>query len=327
MSSIYDIIIIGGGPAGMTAGVYAARKKLKTLMLTKDIGGQAAWSSDVENYLGFTLITGAHLVEKFEHHLEQFKDVLEMRLVTKGVTELKKNKDYFSVHTGDGHNEKAKAVIIAGGKLPRPLGVPGEKEFLNRGVTYCAWCDGPLFAGKDVAIIGGGNSALDAALNIGRVVKSIVMVNVTPQLTGDAIMIDKITKAAHIRVLNDTEVTKINGEKFVSSITVQNHKEKKPSDIPVAGVFVEVGSLPATDYLKGTVKLNEFGEIIIDKNNTTSMAGVFAAGDITNITEKQIVIAAGEGAKASICAGKYLARLAGEDVNWPVLRDLLQWYN
>lgn len=312
---VYDLIIIGGGPAGMTAGIYAARKKLKTLMLTRDIGGQAAWSSDVENYLGFTMITGAHLVEKFEHHLEKFQDVLEMRLVTKGVSAIKKDKTYFAVHTGDGQNEKARAVIIAGGKLPRPLGVPGEKEFLNRGVTYCAWCDGPLFADKDVAIIGGGNSALDAALNISRTVKSIVMINVTPQLTGDAVMIDKITKATHIRVLNDTEVTKINGQKFVSSITVQNHQEKKPSDIEVAGVFVEVGSLPATDYLKGVVKLNEFGEVIIDKNNMTSVSGVFAAGDITDITEKQIITAAGEGAKAAICAGKYIARLAGEDIN------------
>ncbi|MBA3679535.1 NAD(P)-binding domain-containing protein, partial [Candidatus Saccharibacteria bacterium] len=160
---MYDLIIIGGGPAGMTAGIYAARKKLKTLILTRDIGGQAAWSSDVENYPGFTMITGASLVEKFEHHVEEFKDVLELRLVTKGVSDITKEKTYFSVHTGDGHSEHARSVIIAGGKLPRPLGVQNEKEFLNRGVTYCAWCDGPLFAGKDVAIIGGGNSALDAA--------------------------------------------------------------------------------------------------------------------------------------------------------------------
>lgn len=309
---VYDLIIIGGGPAGMTAGIYAARKKLKTLMLTRDIGGQAAWSSDVENYLGFTMITGAHLVEKFEHHVEQFPDVLELRLVTKGVTEIKKEKSFFSVHTGDGHSEHARAVIVAGGKLPRPLGVVGEKEFLNRGVTYCAWCDGPLFAGKDVAIIGGGNSALDAALNIERTVKSIVMINVTPELTGDPIMIDKITSAHHIRVLNDTEVVKINGEKFVESVTLQNHKEKSPSDIAVEGVFIEVGSLPATDYLKDLIKLNEMGEIIIDKNNTTSVDGIFAAGDITDIPEKQIITAAGEGAKAAICAAKYIARFTDE---------------
>jgi alkyl hydroperoxide reductase subunit F len=307
---VYDLIIIGAGPAGMTAGVYAARKKLKTLILSQDIGGQAAWSSDVENYLGFTMITGADLVEKFEHHVEQFKDVLELRLVTKGVSEIKKEKTYFSVQIKDGNIEHARAVIIAGGKIPRPLGVAGEKEFLNRGVTYCAWCDGPLFAGKDVAIIGGGNSALDAALNIERTVKSIVIINVTPELTGDPVMIDKITASPHVRVINDSEVVSVNGEKFVNSITIQNHKIKKPSTIDVAGVFIEVGSLPATGYLKSLIKLNKASEIIIDKYNMTSREGIFAAGDITDIPEKQIITAAGEGAKAAICAAQYIARSA-----------------
>ncbi len=305
---MYDLIIIGGGPAGMTAGIYAARKKLKTLILTRDIGGQAAWSSDVENYLGFTMITGAHLVEKFENHVEKFKDVLELRLTTKGVSAVKKNKNYFSVTTGDGHSEHARSVIIAGGKLPRPLGVPGEQEFLNRGVTYCAWCDGPLFADKDVAIIGGGNSALDAALNIGRSVKSIVIINITPELTGDPIMIEKVTDSPHIRILNNTEVVKINGEKFVSSITIRTHGDKSSTDIPLQGVFIEAGSLPATDYLKGLVKLNKAGEIIIYKDNQTSIAGLFAAGDITDINEKQIITAAGEGAKAAIEAARYIAK-------------------
>ncbi|MCX6805605.1 MAG: FAD-dependent oxidoreductase [Patescibacteria group bacterium] len=307
---VYDLIIIGAGPAGMTAGVYAARKKLKTLILSQDIGGQAAWSSDVENYLGFTMITGADLVEKFEHHVEQFKDVLELRLVTKGVSEIKKEKTYFSVQIKDGNIEHARAVIIAGGKIPRPLGVAGEKEFLNRGVTYCAWCDGPLFAGKDVAIVGGGNSALDAALNIERTVKSIVIINVTPELTGDPVMIDKITASPHVRVINDSEVVSVNGEKFVNSITIQNHKIKKPSTIDVAGVFIEVGSLPATGYLKSLIKLNKASEIIIDKYNMTSREGIFAAGDITDIPEKQIITAAGEGAKAAICAAQYIARSA-----------------
>lgn len=307
---VYDLIIIGAGPAGMTAGVYAARKKLKTLILSQDIGGQAAWSSDVENYLGFTMITGADLVEKFEHHVEQFKDVLELRLVTKGVSEIKKEKTYFSVQIKDGNIEHARAVIIAGGKIPRPLGVAGEKEFLNRGVTYCAWCDGPLFAGKDVAIVGGGNSALDAALNIERTVKSIVIINVTPELTGDPVMIDKITASPHVRVINDSEVVSVNGEKFVNSITIQNHKIKNPSTIDVAGVFIEVGSLPATGYLKSLIKLNKASEIIIDKYNMTSREGIFAAGDITDIPEKQIITAAGEGAKAAICAAQYIARSA-----------------
>ncbi len=309
---MYDLIIIGAGPAGMTAGVYAARKKLKTLLLTQDIGGQAAWSSDVENYLGFEMISGTHLVEKFEKHIEDFSDVLELRLATKGVDEITQAKTYFVVKTADGHSEHARAVIIAGGKLPRPLGVPGEKEFLNRGVTYCAWCDGPLFAGKDVAIVGGGNSALDAALNIGKSVRSIVMINNTSELTGDPIMIDKVTSAPHIRILNSTKVVKINGEKFVQSITTKSSDDELVSDIAVSGVFIEAGSLPATSYLKNIVKLNKNGEIIIDKNNQTTTKGIFAAGDITDIDQKQIIIAAGEGAKAAIEAARYIARKMGD---------------
>jgi alkyl hydroperoxide reductase subunit F len=305
---MFDCIIIGGGPAGMTAGIYTARKKLKTLLLTKDIGGQAAWSTDVENYLGFSMIKGAELVEKFEHHLEKYSDVLELRLINNGVTKLEKVHKYFRVSYGDGKTDEARCVIIAGGKLPRPLGVKGETEYLNRGVTYCAWCDGPLFAGKDVAIIGGGNSALDAALNIGKTVKSIVMINIAKELTGDAIMLDKVKSAMNMRVLNNTEVVEITGEKFVSGITVREGGKKQVHSLAVEGVFIEAGSLPATDYLKGFVKLNRNGEIIINAENMTSVEGLYAAGDITDIPEKQIVVAAGEGAKAAICASKYIAR-------------------
>lgn len=305
--TIYDLIIIGAGPAGMTAAVYAARKKLKTLILTQDIGGQAAWSSDVENYLGFSMISGAHLVEKFEKHLQEFKEEVELRLVTKGVDKIEKNNNVFSVHAA-ANTEKAKSVIIAGGKIPKPLGVVGEEEFLNKGVTYCAWCDGPLFAGKDVAIIGGGNSALDATLNIEKSVKSIVIINNMSDLTGDPVMIEKIVDAHNIRVINNSEVLSINGEKFVNSITVKDKNTNKSNDINVEGVFVEIGSLPATQYLKDLVKLNENGEIVIDKDNQTSVDGLFAAGDITDISEKQIITAAGEGAKAAICAARYISK-------------------
>lgn len=305
---MYDMIIIGAGPAGMTAGIYAARKKLKTLILTKDIGGQAAWSSDIENYTGFSMITGPELVKKFEDHLEEFKEDVELRVSLSGINEIKQSGKHFEVILGDGKSETAKVVIVAGGKLPRHLGVPGEKEFLNKGVTYCAWCDGPLFKGKDVAIIGGGNAALDSALNVGRFVKQIYMVNVTPELTGDPIMIDKAKALPHIRILNSTEVVKIEGGKTVSSVRIRSQKDKLEKDLPVNGVFIEIGSLPATDYLKGLVKLNEAGEIIIDKYNATSVPGIYAAGDITDIIEKQIITAAGEGAKAAIQASIYLAK-------------------
>jgi alkyl hydroperoxide reductase subunit F len=308
MSKIYDLIIVGAGPAGMTAGVYAARKKLKTLVISKDIGGQASWSSDIENYLGFSMITGPDLVKKFEDHLEEFSEDVELRVSISGINKVSKKGKNFLVETGDGKKEEAKAIIIAGGKVPRELGVKGEKEFLNRGVTYCAWCDGPLFKGKDVAIIGGGNSALDAALNVSKLVKQIYIVNITNELTGDPVMIDKVMDLHHIRIMNNTEIVEIEGDKLVDTLRIKSRDGGLEKDLHVSGVFIEVGSLPATDYLKGFVKLNKNGEIIIDELNSTSVPGVFAAGDITEVVEKQIITAAGEGAKAAIQASIYLAK-------------------
>jgi alkyl hydroperoxide reductase subunit F len=308
MSKIYDLIIVGAGPAGMTAGVYAARKKLKTLVISKDIGGQASWSSDIENYLGFSMITGPDLVKKFEDHLEEFSEDVELRISISGINKISKKGKNFLVETGDGKKEEAKAIIIAGGKVPRELGVKGEKEFLNRGVAYCAWCDGPLFKGKDVAIIGGGNSALDAALNVSKLVKQIYIVNITNELTGDPVMIDKVMDLHHIRIMNNTEIVEIEGDKLVDTLRIKSRDGGLEKDLHVSGVFIEVGSLPATDYLKGFVKLNKNGEIIIDELNSTSVPGVFAAGDITEVVEKQIITAAGEGAKAAIQASIYLAK-------------------
>ncbi len=309
MSTLYDIIIIGAGPAGMTAGVYAARKKLKTLIISKDIGGQASWSSDIENYLGFSMITGPDLVKKFEDHLDEFKEDLELRISISGIKDIKKKGKNFVITTGDGKSETAKAIIIAGGKVPRMLGITGEKEFLNRGVAYCAYCDGPLFRGKDVAIIGGGNSALDSVLNLCKLVKQIYIINITKELNGDKVMIDKVMDLPHVRVMNNTEAVAIEGEKTVSSIRIKSRDGGLQKDLPVSGVFIEVGSLPATDYLKGLVKLNKHSEIIIDEYNMTSVAGIFAAGDITTVIEKQIITAAGEGAKAAIQASQYLAKI------------------
>lgn len=304
---LYDLIIIGAGPAGMTAGVYAARKKLKTLIVSRDIGGQAAWSSDIENYLGFSMVTGPELVKKFEDHLEEFKEDVDLRVVVSGVKKISKSGQIFNIDLGNGEKEQARSVIIAGGKMPRKLGVAGEDEFLNRGVTYCAWCDGPLFKGKDVAIIGGGNAAIDAALNINKLVNQIYIINIAPKLTVDLVMAEKITSSPHIRVMNSTEVVAIEGDRMVQSVRIKSH-EGLQKDIPVSGVFIEVGSVPATDYLKGLVKLNTAGEILIDEYNSTSIPGIYAAGDITDVVEKQIITAAGEGAKAAIQASIYLAK-------------------
>ncbi len=305
---IYDLAIVGAGPAGMTAGVYAARKKLKTILLSKDIGGQAAWSSDIENYLGFTMIPGADLVAKFEHHLEKFKDDVELRILSGGVSGIKRSGKHFVVEA-DGKGISAKAVVITGGKLPRKLGIPGEDAYLNKGVTYCAWCDGPIFAGKEVAVIGGGNAALDAAINIAKIVKHIYLINLTEDLTGDPVMVDKVRDLHNVRIMNNMETVSFGGSKFLEYVEVHDTTSGIKKKVHVAGAFVEVGSVPATDYLQGYLELNKAGEIVIDKYNMTSVEGVFAAGDITDVVEKQVIVAAGEGAKAAIQASQYLSKL------------------
>ncbi|MBP9826941.1 FAD-dependent oxidoreductase [Candidatus Saccharibacteria bacterium] len=305
---LYDVIIIGGGPAGMTAAIYSARKKLKVLMLTKDIGGQAAWSSDVENYLGFTMVSGTDLVKHFQDHMEKFSKEITLKLLNDGITSLAKLPGKFVINAG-GEQLLGKSIIIASGKQPKHLGIEGEEEFQHKGVTYCAWCDGPLFKGKDVAIIGGGNSALDAALSIQLLAKNIYIINNQPHLTGDEVMIEKVTIAHNIRIHNGTVAMAINGDKFVRGLTIRNQETGLDKDLAVEGVFVEIGSIPATDYLRGLVDLNEAGEIIIDKHNMSSVPGIFAAGDVTDVVEKQIIIAAGEGSKAAIQCSQWLARL------------------
>lgn len=307
---LYDIIIVGAGPAGMTAGVYTARKNLKTLILTRDVGGQASLSNDIENYLGFSMITGAELVKKFEKHLEQFSDWVSLHLLNDGVNKLTSIDDGFELGTADGQKFRARAVIIASGRVPAKLGVDGEERLLNHGVSYCAWCDGPIFRDKEVVVVGGGNSALDAALAMKNFVKQLYIVNNGLSLTGDQIMIDKVKDASNVRIVNHAQLKSINGERFVESVTVEDMEVGLEKVLDCQGVFIEIGSVPATDYLKGVLELSQSGEIVIDAHNQTSLAGVFGAGDVTTVNQKQIVISAGEGAKAGIAASLYLARRA-----------------
>jgi len=219
---MYDLIIIGAGPAGITAAVYAARKRMNLLVITKDIGGQAAWSGDIENYTGYQFITGPDLAAKFEEHMRKFEIALKEN---EEVLELKKRDEKIWVKTNKSTYE-AKTVIIASGKKSRELNVPGEKEFKNKGLTYCATCDGPLFSGKDVAVIGGGNSALDAALQLVKIAKRIYIINITSSLGGDAIMREKINESKLVTVLNNTQVTAILGDKFVSGIRIKKEGEE-----------------------------------------------------------------------------------------------------
>ncbi len=299
---MFDLIIIGAGPAGITAAVYAARKKMNLLVVTGDVGGQAAWSGDIENYTGYQFITGPDLASKFEEHMKKYGIKLKQ---VEEVVGIKKTGDIITVKTSKASYE-AKTVIIASGKKSRELGVPGEKEFKNRGLTYCATCDGPLFSEKDVAIIGGGNSALDAALQLTKIAKKVYIINITPALGGDSIMREKVEAAKNVTVINNSEVDAVLGDKMVTGLKIKT--EGKESQLPVQGVFVEIGLVPNSVFAEAIEK-NERNEIKVTGRNETNIPGIFAAGDVTDVPEKQIIIAAGEGSKAALGTFKYLSRM------------------
>jgi alkyl hydroperoxide reductase subunit F len=299
---LYDLIIIGAGPAGIAASVYAARKKIDFLVITKDIGGQAAWSADVENYPGYQFITGPDLVLKFQEHLRQYD--LQLKEAEEVIELEKRDKIIYIKTTKAGY--ETKTVIIASGKRVKKLGVPGEEEYQNKGVAYCVTCDGPLFAGKDVAVVGGGNSALDAAIQLMNIANKVYLINITDRLTGDAVMQEKIQNNQKVMVLNNTRVESIAGDKFVTGIQIDMQSNKQT--LQVKGVFIEIGLMPNSWFARAVEK-NGRSEINVNCANETNIPGVFAAGDVTNVPEKQIVIAAGDGAKAALGAFRYLARL------------------
>ncbi len=300
MKKIYDLIIIGAGPAGITAAVYAARKKMDILVITKDIGGQASWSGDIQNYTGYQFISGPELAIKFEEHMRKFDFEIKEN---EEVKELIFRKGTFLVKT-DKDNYQTKVAIVASGKKSRELGVPGEQEFKNKGLTYCATCDGPLFAERDVAVIGGGNSALDAALQLIKITNRIYIINFTDNLTGDGIMQEKIRADKKVSIFNNSRVKEILGDSFVQAIKIEEDKKEKTLD--VQGIFVEIGLIPNSDFAVDLEK-NERKEVVVNQRNETNIPGLFAAGDVTNVPEKQIIIAAGEGAKAVLSAFRYLS--------------------
>jgi NADH-dependent peroxiredoxin subunit F len=310
-SEMYDLIIIGAGPAGITAAVYAARKRLKTIVLSIDVGGQAAQSWDIENYTGYQFITGPELAKKFEEHLRT--QGLESRIgPANEAVNIKAEGGKVRVKTEGGGEYEGRAVIIASGRRPALLKAPGEREFKNRGVTYCATCDGPLFAGKDVAVVGGGNSALDAVTQLTSIAARIYMIDIADRMIGDPVLLEKARNSPMVEILNRTEVREIFGDRFVRGVKVLVDK-KLERTIPVEGVFIEIGSTPARQP-GCDVKNNERGEIVVNERCETSVEGVYAAGDVTNVPEKQIIVAAGQGCIASLSASKYLSRNKIEEV-------------
>ncbi|MFH0863080.1 MAG: FAD-dependent oxidoreductase [Candidatus Altiarchaeota archaeon] len=307
---MHDLIIVGAGPAGITAAVYAARKTTKTLVLSKDVGGQAAQSWDIENYTGYQFITGPELAKKLEEHLKNPN--IESKIgKAHEVVSIVKAGDGFKVKTTEAEHD-GRTVIVASGRKPRRLNAPGESEFKNRGVTYCATCDGPLFAGKDVAIIGGGNSALDAAMQMIPLARRIYMIDMADHIIGDTVILEKVRAAPNVQIMSRTKVREIVGSRFVQGIKV-SEVGGDARTIPVEGVFIEIGSMPANEP-GCDVSFNERGEIKVNERCETNVPGLFAAGDVTNVPEKQIIVAAGQGCIASLSAFRYISRQNNKEV-------------
>jgi len=309
---IYDLAIVGGGAAGLTAAIYARRKELKTVVISVDIGGQANFASFIENYPGFDNIKGMELMVKFYEKAKK----LNTEFILDEVKKIEKKKDFFELELTKG-KVKSKAVILAIGKKPRKLDVKGEEEFFGKGVSTCAICDGPFYKNKIVAVVGGGNSAIDAALYLSKIAKKVYLIHRRNVFVADEASINELKKQKNVEFVLNAVVKEIKGDKQVNSIVVELvEQEKKQKEIFVDGVFVEIGFEAKTEWLKGFVELDERGQIIIDSLCKTSKEGVFAAGDCTYTPFKQIVISAAQGAIAALSAYQYLTKGKGSIVDW-----------
>ena len=301
---LYDVIIVGGGPAALTAAVYCMRKGVSTGLITMDFGGQLSDTSTVENYMGYSYITGVDLANKFKEQVRQFEIALadgkKAVAIEDGTEKV--------VRLDDGSAFRARSLIITTGKSSRKLGVPGEIELTGRGVAYCAICDAPLFAGKRVVVVGGGNSGIESAIDLAKIAEHVTVVQFLPELTADRVLVDAFEAFTNTTTLYEHEVMEIVGTQTVESVKIRNRVTGDVSTHEVQGIFIEIGLDPNTASVKGLLKLNEFGEIEVDCACRTNRPGIFAAGDVTSVPFKQIIIAAGEGAKAALSACEYILR-------------------
>ncbi len=297
---MYDVIIVGAGPAGLTAAIYTSRRNMKTLILSKGLSDQVSETPHIENYPGFEKIEGYKLIKKMEDQVRDFK----VEIIFEEVVKITPKKDSFFVETVK-KNYEGKAIILAFGKIARTLCIPGEAEFTGRGISYCATCDAPLFKNKTVAIIGGGNAALDAALLLSKIAKKVYLIHRRNEFRGFETEVEKIEKKENVECVLNYVAIEFKGDKIIKSVIVENNETKKRRELKVDGVFIEIGSEVKTDFVKGLVKL-ENNYVVINSDCQTSHPGVFAAGDVTNTPFKQIIVAAGEGAKAGLSSYNYL---------------------
>jgi len=305
---MYDLIIIGGGPAGMTAGIYASRQKMNTLLITKDFGGQMVKkATEIENYPGFIKISNFDLIKKMEDQLRAQQDV---EIVKGEVVKIENNSGKFIVSMQDGTKYESTTAIVASGADPRPLEVPGEKEFVNKGVSYCALCDGPVFRNKEVAVIGGGNSGFETAIFLSNYVKKIFLLEFGSDIKADESNQEILKNTKKAEIILNVKVKEIKGDKFVNELVFEDAKTKEGKTLDVAGVFVEIGYQPATAFVKGLVDFSERDEIKVGyETYQTKTPGLYAAGDCNVGKFKQVITAAGEGAKAALAAYGYIEDL------------------
>jgi len=299
----YDVLVIGGGPAGASAAIYAARKGIRTGIVAERFGGQILDTVGIENFISVKHTEGPKLAAQLEEHVRDYNIDIMDSLRAKGLTK----KDLIEVELENGAVLKSKTVIIATGARWRNIGVPGEQEFRNKGVTYCPHCDGPLFEGKHVAVIGGGNSGIEAAIDLAGVVKHVTVFEFMPELKADAVLQEKLKSLPNVTVITNAETKEITGSDKVEGITYVDRASGETHHVELEGVFVQIGLVPNTDWLGDTVKLLR-GEIVVDERGMTSLPGVFAAGDCTNSAYKQIIISMGSGATAALGAFDYLIR-------------------
>ena len=304
-TELYDVLIVGTGPAAVASAVYAVRKGLKTAMIGTKIGGQVLDTNEIENVIGLTKTTGSEFSKKLETHAKEYEIALKEGNYVREIKEDGKNK---IVTTDDGKSYSTKTVILATGAKWRELNVPGEQDYKGKGVHYCATCDGPFYKNLDVAIIGGGNSGVEAALDMAGIAKSVTLVEFMPDLKADKILQEKLTERENITVITNAQVTEVYGETFTTGLKYKERSTEEMKDLKIDGMFIEIGLVPNTEFIKGYVETTKFGEIIINDVNSTNVKGIFAAGDVTTVKYKQIIIAMGEGAKAALGAFDYLIK-------------------
>jgi len=319
----YDLIIIGGSAAATAAGIYAARRGLNFKIITKEFGGEVATSGEIENWPGIIHTDGISLSQQFRAHLESYKVDLEEGVEVTSIMKQSDGTFCISTHqdgvgmamgkvedTVEPKNKcdyVAKAVITTTGVHPRELTVPGEKEYRNKGVSYCTVCDGPLFRGKVTATVGGGNSALESALMLADISSKVYVINKNAQFKGEQVLIDNLLKKKNVEILYNAKTKQISGEQFVTALTYEDASGEK--EIKVDGIFVHIGMVPNSNLIGPGVAVDQFGQIVVNMNGETNIPGLYAAGDVTTIPHKQIVIAAGQGAAAVLSAVQYLNRM------------------